>query len=199
MKSGEKIELSENCLKLDRANAKALIKGFEKDEKTINQAIYCVVKQRELPMLITLNRSTQLKYKLSKIGKKLCQENFSVPYKYIAFPVRHYNIKNELLFWKSICSGGLFDIWDPEGGPFKRFFDPKICKSDPSKYMILLLRIWEIEEQFMNDEIKHASNYIDKIIKENRFVTLKKPVINDAEFDKIKEFAEESIKGYRFE
>ena len=173
---GDKIKLNENCLKLDRANAKAIISGFDKGGRHLHQAIYCVVKERINPMLITLNRSTHLIYKLSKIGKELNQENFSMPFKYIAVPIKFYHVGIELSFWERICSNGLFDIWDAEEGPIKRYTDPKICNADPSKFMIVLFRIFEIEEQFMQNEIRHAGKMYDKITKENLFVTLKKPI-----------------------
>lgn len=189
-----KVILSKRCFKIDKSNAKAMIFGFEKDEQTFHQAIYCDVVEKPFPMLITLNRSPT-KFQLSQIGFELNAESpynkFSIPYKYIVLLDSVYPIKNDLRLWERVCNNGLFDIWDPSA-PFKRFNDSVSLRNK-----IILLRIYEIYEEFDEIEIEPVSDRIDHITSNrNLEVTLKNPVINDEEFKKIKELLENSLKDY---
>lgn len=183
--------IEKTCFKIDKPNAKALIYGFEKEGQLIHQSIYCNVKKRSFPMLITYNTG-ESKFKLSKIGTNLNKNNASLRIKYIADFVEEYFIDNSIELWNKICKNGLFDIWLPEA-PFTRFKD---AKADPSKYRISLLRIFEIEEIFEESDINHAGARIDKIKENSKLqVTIKKPVIDDMTFIKIKNLLEESVKS----
>jgi hypothetical protein len=116
-------------------------------------------------------------------------ESFLIPYKYVAFLEEEYFIKNEMPLWEEICKNGLFDVWVPDA-PSRRF---KECKSNPSNFRILLLKIHEIDEEFHKNEIASVSDRIDHIIGPNLRVTLKKPVVEYREFQEIKDLLETSI------
>ena len=193
------MEIDRICFKLDKPNAKALIEGFLKDGKVIHQAIYCFVQKKKFPMLITLNR-TKTRFPLSKIGEKLNDDTSPIKYKYVAEVVkeylfREYFIENKIELWTEICNNGLFDIWEPIA-PYNRF---KQAKTDPSKFRIGLIRIYEIEEEFFESDISFKSDRFD-LIKErsnaNLHVTIKKPLIDDITFNKIKELLEETLKKF---
>lgn len=187
----KEIVLNKRCFKIDKTNAKAMISGFTKHNRLIHQAIYCDVVKKPFPMLITLNRRPT-KFEMSKIGLSLDPESFSIPYNYVAFLEEEYFIKNEMPLWEDICKNGLFDVWVPDA-PYKRFQE---CNSGPSKFRILLLRIYEINEHFGEDEISSVSDRIDHISSHSLEVTLKKPVISDGEFVGIKELLESSIEKF---
>jgi len=182
------IVLNRRCFKIDKTNAKAMIEGFIKNNRLIHQAIYCDVVKKPFPMLITLNRGPT-KFEMSRIGLALDPESFSIPYSYVAFLKEEYFIKNEMSLWEEICKNGLFDVWVPDA-PYKRFQD---CNSDPSKFRIILLRIYEINEEFSKDDIRSVSDRIDHISSHNLMVTIKKAVISDGEFLEIKDLLERSI------
>ena len=146
------MEIAENCFKIGRSNAYAMIEGIPKDGQRIHQSIYCAVKEWTFnpPMLITANRKPTKKFKVNERYTYLrTEEDYVNPYKYIATLVNEYHVENNPKLWKKICSNGLFDIWDPVA-PYDRF---ELCKSDPSKYRILLLRIFEIDKEFDKNEI----------------------------------------------
>jgi len=184
--------IEKTCFKIDKSNANALIGGFDKDGKLIHQSIYCDVKKRSFPMLITYNKYPS-KFPLSKIGFDLDNNNAPLRIKYVADFVQEYFIDNTIELWNKICNNGLFDIWLPEA-PHLRF---KGAKADPSKYRIVLLRIFEIEEIFDESDIRHANARIDKIKENSKLqVTIKKRIIDDLTFNKIKNLLEESINSF---
>jgi len=185
--------VEKTCFKIDKSNANALICGFDKDGRLIHQSIYCEVKKRNFPMLITYNKNPS-RFRLSKIGLELDNNNAPLRIKYVADFVQEYFIDNTIELWNKICNNGLFDIWLPEA-PHARF---KVAKTHPSNYRIVLLRIFEIEEIFDESDIIRTGNpRIDKI-KENskQQVTIKKPIIDDLTFNKIKNLLEESINAF---
>ncbi len=194
------MRLNKNCLKIDKPNAIAMINGFQKDGKLIHQSIWLAVKDRpkppEPPELLTFNRSrTQFSPSLSRIGKGLkAEENFAIPFKYIAKLDEQYFVRNEMTLWEEICSNGLFDIWDPEG-PYKRF---KNAKSDKKKFRIQLLRIYNIDYEFHKNEIEPANNRLDRLIQPSREANEGDAVIPDGDFFKLKDKLERSIVPYRF-
>jgi len=186
------MEIDRICFKLDKPNAKALIEGFLKDGKVIRQAIYCLVREKKLPMLITLNR-TKTKFPLSRIGEKLNDDITPIKYKYVANIVQEYFIENKIELWTEICNNDLFDIWEPIA-PYNRF---KQAKTDPSKFRIGLIRIYEIEEEFLKSDISFVSDISDSIKDMSKqHVTIKKPLIDDITFNKIKESLEETLKKF---
>lgn len=188
----KRVVLSDSCFKIDKTNAKAMIEGFPKDGKLRHQAIWCDIAEKPLPMLITLNIwPSQYKRDESETGKGLKSNSFSIPYKYIAKVQEQYFIVNDMRLWETICKNGLFDIWQPIA-PFKRYDE---LETKPSKYRILLLRIYEIWEEFDPREIKRSRK--DTLKATDRSVTIKKPVIDDVEFMRIKSLLEHSIRDYQ--
>jgi len=180
------------CFKFDKPNAKALILGFDKNGTSIHQSIYCDVRKRHYPMLITYNKSPS-RFPLSKLGNDLNNDNRQLKMKYIVDFVAEYFIHNKIELWNIICNNGLFDIWLPEA-PFKRF---NISTSDAASYRIVLLRIYEIEEEFYESDITHASARIDQIKEKSILeVTIKRPIIDDLTFNKTKNLLENSINSY---
>ncbi|OQA01813.1 MAG: hypothetical protein BWY69_01257 [Planctomycetes bacterium ADurb.Bin401] len=191
------MELNKTCFKIDKPNAKAMIDGFWKDGKLYRQSIWLAVKNwltvkdRVSPPLLTFNR-TPTRFYLSRIGEEMDAENCVIPFKYIAELDREYFVKNEIPLWKTVCSNGLFDIWDSEA-PYKRF---ALSKSDPAKFRIQLLRIYEIDHEFNYDDIRNVSPRIDKLKSLNQKVKKIDPVISCQEFRNLKELLEHSVAPY---
>ncbi len=186
------VTLSRRCFKTDKQNAKAMIEGFSKNGKKLHQAIYCDVADKPFPMLITLNRSAT-RFKLSEVGLSLHAEDYNIPLKYIALLDNQYFIKNEIQLWEKLCNNGLFDIWFP-ASPFIRFEE---SKKQSKYYRLFLLRLYEINEEFDNKEVVPVSDRIDHIKRNDLRVILKKPIVNDYEFKKIKELLENSVKEHQ--
>ena len=180
------------CLKIDKTNAKAMIEGFIKNNIRIHQSIWCAVMNRKFPMLITLNK-LRTKFPMSRIGEALNSDNFEIPHKYVARLDSEYFIRNEMKLWEKICTNGLFDVWDPYA-PYKRFED---AKSAPSNFRIQLLRLFEINEEFQDEEIRMVNDRIDHLIPHHREVSIKGPVIQDEEFSNIKNKLKESLEGFQ--
>jgi hypothetical protein len=188
------MQLNKTCLKIDKPNAKAMIVGYCKDGKLNQQSIWLAVKDGNFPKLLTLQKG--MSYKLSPIGEKMDAENFDMPLKYIAELDSEYFVRDEMALWKTVCSNELFDIWDPEGGPHKRF---KRSKRDPANFRIQLLRIYEIDHEFNfnNGELKHAGDIFDQLIPPIPEVNIIRPVITEGKFRELKELLEDSVEPYR--
>lgn len=189
--NGKTATLNRRCFKIDKTNAMVMIEGFNKDGKHIHQSIYCDVTEKPFPMLITLNRSPT-RFIRSNLGDSLHPESFSMEYKYIAFLEEQYFIENNINLWNELCSNGLFDVWNP-CSPKQRFDE---AGSHSSTYRILLLRVYEINDVFERNEIRYSSSRIDHIKREGLRVTLKRPIIDDEEFKRIKTLLESSIEKY---
>lgn len=168
-----------------------MIDGYLRNGALNRQAIWCAVRDAPFPMLITLNR-TRTKFRMSSIGKRITSVDYSIPYKYVADLDSEYFIKNDHKLWETICNNGLFDVWIPDA-PYKRFAD---AKSDRSKFRIQLIRIWQIKEEFTEDEIKYGDHF-DHLISCDRSVTPDKPVVTDDELKKIKSLLISSVKNFR--
>ncbi len=195
----EKVKLGKRCFKLEKSNAKAMINGFEKEGKIIHQAIYCGVSEGENYRLIILQRCKNKNYKLSPIGESFNSDSFSIPKKYIAELIKTYGIEDvveNLEFWKEVCSNGLFDIWDHIRGPHERYTNPNICQSNKSNFVIQLFRIWEIGKVLQTYESGHNGRFED-LIEEDIVIDLIKPVIDNEEFQKIKELLEKTLEEYK--
>jgi hypothetical protein len=185
------MEIDKRCFKIDRPNAFAMINGFYKDGSLNRQSIWCEVRAKPFPMLITLNR-TPTRFKVSELYKRQNLEEFSIPYRYIADLDSEYFIKNDMRLWQRVCGNGLFDIWDPIA-PYSRFAE---CNSDPSSYRIQLLRIFEINEEFDDADIIPANSRIDHLTTTNRNVTKKQAVIPDEEFLRLRSLLKESVSEF---
>lgn len=192
MKPGDKITLSERCFKIDGFNAAGMIEGFEKNGETSNTSIWCDVILKPFPMLITLKKRPT-SYESSSLVREIKLEDYK--HKYIAVYDSQYPIKDDERLWDTICHKGLFDIWKPEA-PHKRFSRPK-CKSPSSKFRIVLLRIWEIEEEIKKEKIipiGHNGRFAN-LSSDSLEVILKRPIIDDKKFEEIKNLLKESIKS----
>jgi hypothetical protein len=191
------MQLNKTCLKIDKPNAKAMIVGYCKDGKLNQQSIWLAVKDwltakdRVSPSLLTFNRSPT-RFELSQIGEETDAEDVKISFKYIAELDREYFVRNDITLWETVCSNGLFDIWNPEA-PYKRFDQ---AKSDRARFRIQLLRIYEIDHEFNNNDIRHASSRIDKLKSLTQEVEIIGPVIPNEEFHNIKELLEDSIGPY---
>src|SRR3989339_14723 len=186
----DKFVINRRCLKIDKANAKAMIEGFQKNGNIILQSIYCFVNDMDLPQLITLDKGIT-RFRLSPIGMSLNSENYTVPYKYVAKMIKAYQIENNFDMWSEICGNGLFDIWAPVA-PYKRFQDAKV---NPDRFAIGLLRVYEIVEEFGDLEI-HKYDRQHMLTRERLEVTVKKPLLSDAEFVGVETLLENVIKKY---
>jgi hypothetical protein len=185
------MQLNKTCFKIDKPNAYAMIHGFRKNGKLYRQSIWLAVKKGAFPALLTLHR-TPTRFHLSRIGEELDAENFTMPLKYIAICDCEYFVKNEMPLWETACSNGLFDIWDPTA-PYKRF---EQSKGGRDKFRIQLLRIYEIDHEFNNDDIRFASSRIDQLKSTNQEVSKIRPVISNEDFNNLKALLEHSVGLY---
>jgi len=176
------MQLSPTCLKIDRPNAKAMLHGFRKGGKLQRQSIWLAVRDRTFPALITLQHAPT-RFKVSRTGKEMDPANFATPLKYIAGLDCEYFIRNEMTLWETLCSNGLFDIWEPEQ-PYLRFAQGK---SEPAKFRIQLLRIYEIDREFSTGDIRFVSTRVDRLVSPRREVAIRRPLIPDDEFDALKD------------
>jgi len=194
------VQLDKTTFKIDKVNAKGMIEGFKKENKIIKTSIWTDSSARtripkKFPRLITLNNTIQKAYPPSNVFNQYEIDNFNIQYKYIATVDSTYHITNNPKLWEKICSNSLFDIWLPEA-PFNRFCHP-YCHQEESTFRIVLLRIYEINEYFNEQEIVKAGRYSHKIKRENLNVTIKRPVIEEAEFQRVKSLLKESIIDYQ--
>ncbi len=190
-----KIQLSPNCFNIDQSNFIALTKGFVKDGERNYQSVWCDVKPRKYPALFTMQRgNVRNEYSLSKIGEVLNNISQPIEYKYIADIIEEYFIENIFELWERLCTNGIFDIWLPES-PYKRF---KYAKTPPSQYRIVLLRVYEIKEIFNSSDLI-LGKYSEKIKDAKKLlVTIKRPLINDKNFNEIKETLENTLAEFKF-
>jgi len=115
----------------------------------------------------------------------------------------HLSKGNNIKIWNEFCTNGLFNIWNPAApynrlnkpnhqvNPFNYNFNTKEYDVNEEDYMwknqlpsskILLLRIFELDEEegYKNDEINVQPRQFD--IVEPKEVLLDKPVINNFDF-----------------
>lgn len=161
MYSKTEVDINEITLKVERQNAKAMVEGFMKDSERYYVSIYAASKKsislkkdfQRFPKLVENNNARDPKkiYPLSHIGKKMAAEFYEVPQRYVAVLDRIFHIKNGINLWKDICTNGLFDIWEPQA-PFN-------CLNEKVDPMILLLRIYEVDYDFMNDIRRYNAHY----------------------------------------
>lgn len=185
------IELHKSCFKIDSANAFAMVNGFRQHGTIRHTSIWVDVKERHFPALISLNRRPT-KFKLSDLGRRLDTKYFKLPYKYIATSASEFFIKNDINLWRTICSNGLFDIWNPQA-PYDRLAK---SKSPPSRYRIHLLRIFEIDHEFKRSDVLPVNDRIDHLVVDNKKLNIVNPVLSDLEFGEIKRLLEKSVIPY---
>jgi hypothetical protein len=170
------IKVNKSTLKVERQNAKAMIEGFYKNSNLYYSTIFTAHKRsislkydfKTYPKLIEnfINSMPRKQYPLSQIGKDLKSERYEIRKKYIAHVDRIFHIKNSINIWKDLCNSGIFDIWMPEAP-----YNSLKSKKDP---MILLLRVFEIDYDFVND-MNNISNYFSFV--PQRQVQIIKPII----------------------
>lgn len=188
------MELQRHCFKIDRPNAKAMIEGFrDKDGRLVHQSIWLDVKNKQFPMLVTLNRTpTKFRSDLSDCGKNLNSDNYSIKHKFIVHLDSVYFVRNDMSLWKDVCSNGLFNIWEPEA-PFSRFEN---SEGDEANYRICLVRLYEVYEEFKQQEIVAATKRIDHLESPSRNVTIKRAISSDEEFRRTRKLLDDSVRTY---
>ena len=185
------MQLDRICLKVDKPNAKAMVIGYRKKGRLHRTSIWLAVRNRAFPALLTTNRSPA-GFKVSDIGRAMDAENFDMPLKYIADLDCEYFVKNRIALWERVCSNGLFDIWRPEE-PYRRFAE---AHSHSSQFRIQLLRIYEIDREFSQEDIEYASTRIDRLVSRTREVAILRPVVSDGRFSVLKKRLERSVAPY---
>jgi len=188
----EKIRINQTTFKLDWVNAKAMISGFSKPGVgKLYQVMYCFTRVPQFPALITYNR-TPTKFEVSNIGANLNHRGNLPKLKYVVDLIEYYPIRNDIKLWQKICDNGLFDIWQPIA-PFKRF--DEVQSTD---YKIGLLRIFEIEEEFLLNDLRETNPRNPAVIIDTSKlnVTIKNPILSDNDFYEQKNLLENSIKDF---
>ena len=184
------MELDKQCLKIDKLTARAMIEGYRnKDGRLIHQSIWVATYSMKSPRLIILNNLNRKKYPPSPLGNDLYREDFSIPYKFIAELDSVYPVGNDKSLWDTICSNGLFDIWDPQA-PSNTY------SSERSGRSIQLLRIYEINKEYGDNDLRLKSNWITHLQTPSRTATLKRPIIDNDEFARIKALLVKSVSKY---
>jgi predicted RNA binding protein YcfA (HicA-like mRNA interferase family) len=185
------MELDQRCLKIDKPNAAAMIMGFLKNGALVRQSIWCAVADRPFPALITFNRAPT-RFDLSTVGCGLDADHQVFPYSYAAVLDSQHFIRNDRALWQTLCSNGLFDIWNPSA-PFSRFEE---SGSDPAHYRIQLLRVYALNRQFPRDDVRAVSPRVDHLVASDRIVKAVRPVVTETEFVRIKSLLKESVSGF---
>lgn len=180
---------NEMALKVERQNAWAMIEGFRKKDEHFYVSIFTAHRRaksiqrnfQQYPKLITLIRQPKSYYSLNyDIVNQPEFSKYQHKYRYIAVLDRIFHITNKISIWNELCNNGIFDIWSPNA-PYNSLIDQKtgLEKEDP---MILLLRIFEIENGFEEEEIKFGAQ-IDHVRKQVKLHIIR-PVIPQNQYDK---------------
>lgn len=193
------LELNNITLKIEKENAKAMIDGFLKDGKTIRTSIYTAQAKswslannfKKYPKLITLKTSPPQKiYPLSNVGINLNANDYQIENKYIAVLDTIFHINNKIELWNDLCADGTFDIWKPDA-PFNSLHD----KEDQ---MILLLRLYELNQPIASEYLDKNSVYFGSINGKHE-ININRPVISNDEFKLIKDNVYQKILKYNLE
>lgn len=184
-------ELYHDCFKIDKSNAISMIKGVNINGQNVHQSIWLDVKNKKFPKLLTLNKR-ETRFPLSRIGKSLSSDNIVIDYKYVVVLDTEYFVRNDISLWERICSNGLFNIWEPEA-PLKRFNE---AKSDPTSYRIQLVRVFEIHNAFRDEDVIPAGRQYHHLVCSSKTVYIKKPIISNEEFKRIKNLLAISVKDF---
>lgn len=121
--------------------------------------------------------------------------SYSIPYRYIATLDSEYFVRNDIRLWQRVCTNGLFDIWNP-GAPEERLNNSLLYREDPRCARIQLLRLHEICEQFDLNDVRDKGARVHHLVAANRNVTIKRPIVDDAEFLGVKQLFEDSVANY---
>lgn len=188
------MELQQCCFKIDKANAKAMIEGVPAGNgKVVHQCIWLDVKTKSFPMLVTLNKApSRFEPNLSPTGILLNSSDYHIDNRYIAFLEAEFFVKNDMALWETVCNNGLFNIWSPEA-PYLRFSN---CKSAEDKFRICLVRLYEIFESYGPDDIFAATHRIDHLISSSRNVTIKRPILDDEQFEDTRKLVFDCLSPY---
>lgn len=218
--------LNEECFKIDRVNGWSMIEGIIKNDKSINQAIYCVTNQSiwgdKKCRLITYDDTIPYeKYLSTDFGIPMRDKHKKDPkLKYIAVTDTLYEIKLDEKLWDILCYNGLFDIWQPKA-PMERYNDyfkrkyenekfqkRQFAKKDLNKEFFLgiaLIRLYEIEgngfsrfDFYKRNEFDFAPHLDTTYGKSVLNVIINRPVICKNEFIGIKNELEKVLQGSSF-
>ena len=58
--------------------------------------------------------------------------------------------------------------------------------NNPKNFNIALLRIYEIEKKIYDYEVENVTDRVDNLVRGNKYVTIIKPIIDNNEFNGIK-------------
>jgi len=164
-------------LKVEKENAKAMIEGYDKEGSKHFVTIFTAREGawslkgnfRENPKLLTTKKHDPREdYPLSQLGENLNASDYCLPLRYLAVLHSILHIKYDMQVWETLCKNDIFDIWTPIA-PYNMLKG----KREPKDPMILLLRIFEIEEDFSEKIIEE--NYAHAV--KQQLVTMKQPVI----------------------
>ena len=185
------IELHQVCFKIDKANAKAMIEGVTTDDGSlIRQSIWLDVKSKHFPMLVSTNKSpSRFNRLLSASGISLQPEDYEPRLKYVADLDSEYFVRNEMGLWDILCKNGLFNIWTPEA-PYLRFAQAKV---DSDKFRICLLRLYEIDREFVADDVIPVTNRIDHLKSTRKKVITIRPMISESDFGRLRNLLIHSV------
>jgi hypothetical protein len=195
------IYCNEMTLKVERQNAWAMIEGFRKKDEHFFVSIFTAHLRaksiqrdfKQYPKLITLIKKPKPYYPLNEdIVNQPEFSKYRHKYRYIAVLDRIFHITNKNSTWNELCNNGIFDIWSPSA-PYNSLIDQDtgLEKEDP---MILLLRIFEIENGFNEIDIKFGA-HTDHVKKQVQLHFLR-PVIPQNRNDK---FSQNFKGAYYFE
>ena len=174
-----------------------MIMGFKKNGVQHNTSIFCAKEQsvsvkdgdfRTYPNNWKLIRQMAGDgvYNPTILGRS-CARNYNHKMKYIAVLDTVFYIKNNEELWDELCTNGIFDIWLP-GAPYYNL-------EDDLNPMILLLRICEIKNGFSEVDIRDIHLHAE-IIKGDRDVSIKRPIIPNTEFSLIKDKILNTLKEF---
>jgi len=145
---------SKMTFKIEPENAWGMIEGFHKKNEHYYVSIYAADPKavslrgnfKDYPKLLTKSKKSRDDFPPNRnIIDRNAVNNFQLKSRYVAVLDRIFLINNNIGIWNKLCNNGIFDIWDPRA-PNNRLID----KEDP---MILLLRIFEVDNDFSKDVI----------------------------------------------
>jgi hypothetical protein len=187
-------QVDSHTLKLEKENAVAMTEGFLKNGERHHVSIFTASEEsvalkvgdfRHHPKLLTPKKAPPKKiFPLSLIGMSLDVRycDYDSKANYVAFIDTIFHIKHDIRIWNELCNNGVFDIWDPKAPYNMLTHDAKNMPVERKDPMILLLRIFKINDNFRgNIKQRQFWNIITP-----RKVNLIGPVISNVRFEEIK-------------